>query len=169
MLQCNIITNSAGFAFAQYPPFILGKSHFMLSIERLSAEDADVLIDGAEREATKIGVPMCIAVVDESGNLIAFRRMDGGKILSVSLSQDKAFTAAISRNSTQFYNQKCVPGNLAFGIHTSVGGRFSTVGGGVPVEIDGTIVGGLGLSGGLPEQDIQCADAGVAFFLNRDA
>ena len=141
----------------------------MLSIERLSAEDADILIEGAEREALKIGVPMCIAVVDESGNLIAFRRMDGGKILSVSLSQDKGFTAAVSRKSTQTYNQNCVPGNLAFGIHTSSGGRFSTVGGGVPVEIDGTIVGGIGISGGAPEQDIQCADAAIAFFLSRDS
>jgi len=141
----------------------------MLSIERLSAEDADVLIEGAEREATKIGVPMCIAVVDESGNLVAFRRMDGGKILSVGLSQDKAFTAAVSRKTTQAYNQNCVPGNLAFGIHTSAGGRFSTVGGGVPVEIDGVVVGGIGLSGGAPEQDIQCAEAAIAFFLNRDA
>ena len=141
----------------------------MLSIERLSAEDADVLIEGAEREATKIGVPMCIAVVDESGNLVAFRRMDGGKILSVGLSQDKAFTAAVSRKTTQAYNQNCVPGNLAFGIHTSAGGRSSTVGGGVPVEIDGVVVGGIGLSGGAPEEDIQCAEAAIAFFLNRDA
>ena len=140
----------------------------MLSIERLSAEDADILIEGAEREALKIGVPMCIAVVDESGNLIAFRRMDGGKILSVSLSQDKGFTAAVSRKSTQTYNEACIPGQLAFGIHTSAGGRFSTVGGGVPVEIDGTVVGGIGISGGMPEQDIQCANAGIAFFLGQD-
>ena len=140
----------------------------MLSIERLSVEDADILIEGAEREALRIGVPMCIAVVDESGALIAFRRMDGGKILSVTLSQDKAFTAAVSRKSTQAYNEACIPGQLAFGIHTSAGGRFSTVGGGVPVEIDGTVVGGIGISGGMPEQDIQCANAGIAFFLGQD-
>ena len=139
----------------------------MLSIERLSAADADVLIEGALAEAEKIGVPMCVAVVDESGNLIVFRRMDGGKILSVTLSQDKAFTAAVSRKSTATYNQNCVPGNLAFGIHTSVGGRFSTVGGGVPVEIDGTVIGGIGLSGGAPEQDIQCAEAAIAYFLEQ--
>ncbi len=64
----------------------------MLSIERLSLADGQRLIEGAERKSVEIGVPMCIAVTDESGNLIAFCRMDGSKVLSVSLSQDKAFT-----------------------------------------------------------------------------
>lgn len=137
----------------------------MLTIERLSNADAQILIDGATAKAREIGVPMCIAVVDESGYLIAFQRMDGGKPLSTTLAQDKAHTAAISRKSTQAYNENCVPGNLAFGIHTSAGGRFSTVGGGVPVEVNGSLVGAIGLSGGAPEQDIACAEAGIAAFL----
>lgn len=136
----------------------------MLSIERLSLEDAHVLIEGATEHANNIGVPMCIAIVDESGNLIAFNRMDGGKILSVRLSQDKAFTAAISRNPTAFYNEKAVPGNLAFGIQSTWDGRFSTVGGGVPVEDDGVIVGAVGISGGTPEQDMEVASGAVAYF-----
>lgn len=137
----------------------------MLTIERLSNADAQILIDGAMAKAREIGVPMCIAVVDESGYLIAFQRMDGGKPLSTTLAQDKAHTAAISRKSTQAYNENCVPGNLAFGIHTSAGGRFSTVGGGIPVEVNGSLVGAIGLSGGAPEQDIACAEAGIAAFL----
>ena len=136
----------------------------MLSIERLSLEDAEVLIEGATEKANTIGVPMCIAIVDESGNLVAFNRMDGGKILSVQLSQDKAFTAAISRRSTSFYNENAVPGNLTNGIQSTWDGRFSTVGGGIPVEADGTIVGGIGISGGIPEQDIECAEAAIAYF-----
>ena len=136
----------------------------MLSIERLSLEDAQVLIEGATEHANAIGVPMCIAIVDESGNLIAFHRMDGGKILSVSLSQDKAFTAAVSRRPTSFYNENAVPGNLTNGIQSAWSGRFSTVGGGVPVEDDGIIVGAVGISGATPEQDIECAEAAIAYF-----
>lgn len=136
----------------------------MLTIERLSYDDAHVLIQGAEAKADEIGVPMCIAVTDESGFLIAFKRMDGGKPLSTTLAQDKAHTSAISRKSTQAYNENCVPGNLAFGIHISAGGRFSTVGGGIPVEVNGALVGAIGLSGGAPEQDIACAEAGLQAF-----
>lgn len=137
----------------------------MLTIQRLSIDDAKVLIDGARAEASKIGIPMCIAVVDESGNLIAFERMDGGKITSVTVAQDKAFTAAAARKATHEYNAACVPGNLVFGIHTAMGGRLSVVGGGLPVSVNGAVVGGIGISSGTPQQDMQCAQAGIDHFL----
>jgi uncharacterized protein GlcG (DUF336 family) len=86
-------------------------------------------------------------------------------VLSVQLAQDKAFTAAISRRPTHEYNARAVPGNLAFGIQSAWGGRFSTVGGGVPVEVGNAVVGGIGCSSGTPEQDRQCAEAGVSAFL----
>ena len=54
----------------------------MLTIKRLSIEDAKLLIDGARARAIEIDIPMCIAVVDESGQLIAFERMNGGKVTS---------------------------------------------------------------------------------------
>lgn len=136
-----------------------------LSIKRLSYEGARVLLDGAQRKAADIGVPMCIAVVDESGTLIAFSRMDGGKIVGVSIAQDKAYTAAVARRPTHEYNELCVPGNLLFGIHTACDGRFTIVGGGLPVKIDDTVVGGIGASSGTPEQDIACAQAGIDHFL----
>jgi len=133
----------------------------MLSVQRLCLFDAHVLIEGAKQHAEKIGVPMCISIVDESGNLIAFDRMNGGKITSVTISQDKAFTAAAARKATHEYNEVCVPGNLAFGVHTEVGGRLSVVGGGLPVFMDGAVVGGIGLSSGTPAQDMACAQAGI--------
>lgn len=136
----------------------------MLTVARLSLDDAQTLIAGARAKARDIGVPMCIAVTDESGHLIAFERMDGAKTLSTQLAQDKAMTAAISRKPTHQYNADCVPGQLTFGIHTTLGGRFSVVGGGLPVSANGQVVGGLGLSGGAPEQDIACAEAGLADF-----
>ena len=136
----------------------------MLSIKRLSLADAKILIDGARKKSEEIGVPMCIAVADESGNLIAFDRMDGGKIHSISVAQDKAFTAGAARKATHEYNAVNIPGNLAFGMHTEVGCRISTVGGGLPVVVDGEFVGGIGVSSGAPQQDMECAQAGVDFF-----
>ncbi len=134
----------------------------MITIQRLSLADAKAMIAGARAKAEQLGIAMCISVVDESGHLLAFERMDGGKPLSVRLSDDKAHTAAISRKGTHEYNADCIPGQLLFGIHTSAGGRFSTVGGGLPVVVDGAVVGAIGLSGGRPEQDMACAEAGIA-------
>ncbi|BFN13131.1 MULTISPECIES: GlcG/HbpS family heme-binding protein [Marinobacter] len=139
----------------------------MLTIHRLDLSDARILIEGAAAKAREIGVPMCIAVVDESGTLIAFERMDGGKVTSVTIAQDKAFTAAAARKATHDYNAANVPGNLAFGIHTEVGGRLSTVGGGLPVMVDGEVVGGIGLSSGTPQQDMDCAQAGIDHFESK--
>jgi len=140
----------------------------MLSIPRLSLADAQILVEGASRHAEEIGVPMCIAVTDESGNMITFQRMDGAKVLSVGLAADKAFTSAVSRRPTHEYNELCVPGSLVFGIHTSAGGRFSIVGGGYPVVVDGDTVGGIGCSSGTAEQDMACARAGLELFLGED-
>jgi uncharacterized protein GlcG (DUF336 family) len=136
-------------------------------MKRLDRADARLLIAGAAEKADEIGVPMCIAITDESGNLVAFERMDGGKTSSVIIAQDKAYTAAAARKATHEYNAACVPGNLVFGIHTSMGGRLCVVGGGLPVSVDGTVVGGIGLSSGTPQQDMTCAEAGIEHFLNN--
>ena len=136
----------------------------MLNIKRLSQNDAQQLIAGAEAKSREIGVPMCIAVSDESGYLITFSRMDGSKVLSVSLSQDKALTAAVSRRGTHEYNELCQPGSLVFGIHTSMNGHFSIVGGGLPVFDGDDVVGGIGCSSGTTEQDRGCAQAGLDNF-----
>lgn len=138
----------------------------MLSMKRLDQQDSQSLIEGARAKANEIGIPMCIAITDESGNLIAFERMDGGKISSVTIAQDKAYTAAAARKATHDYNAACVPGSLVFGIHTSMGGRLCVVGGGLPVLVDGEVVGGIGLSSGTPQQDMECAQAGIDHFLS---
>jgi len=137
----------------------------MLKITRLDIDDANLLIKGAREKANEIGVPMCIAVTDESGNLIAFERMNGGKAHSVTVAQDKAFTAGSGRKATHEFNAANIPGNLVFGIHTECGGRMSSVGGGIPVEVDGEFVGGIGASSGAPQQDIEVAQAGLDYFL----
>src|SRR3954454_9124991 len=118
----------------------------MLSIPRLSRDEAEIVLEGARRRSVEMGVPMCIAVTDESGNLILFERMDGAKISSISTAIDKAFTGAAARKGTHVYNQLCVPGEPTFGIHLTNGGRFSIIGGGLPIEVDGHVVGGVGIS-----------------------
>lgn len=133
----------------------------MLTMQRLDQQDAQALIAGARAKATEIGVPMCIAIVDESGNLVAFERMDGGKTSSVIIAQEKAYTAAAARKATHEYNELCKPGHLVFGIHTTL----SVVGGGLPVIVNGEVVGGIGLSSGTPPQDMECAQAGIDHFL----
>ena len=137
----------------------------MITIVRLGIEDAQLLIKGARNKANEIGVPMCIAVTDEAGNLIAFERMNGGKAHSIVVAQDKAFTAGSARKATHEYNEVCIPGSLAFGIHTEVGGRMSVVGGGYPVKVNDEFVGGIGVSSGTPQQDMECAQAGIDYFL----
>ncbi len=138
----------------------------MLTLNRLNHAEAKLIIEGAVNKAKSLGVPMCISVVDESGSLIAFERMDGGKIHSITLSQDKAFTAASARKATHEVNQACVPGHDShlFGIHTALGGRFCIVGGGLPITFDGKVIGGIGVSSGAPSQDLDCAQAGIDTF-----
>ncbi|MBM89326.1 MAG: DNA polymerase III subunit delta' [Gammaproteobacteria bacterium] len=137
----------------------------MIAVNRLSIEDAHKLIAGARAKAEELGVPMCIAVTDDSGNLIAFERMDGGKAHSIQVAQDKAFTSGAARKATHEYNAVNIPGNLAFGIHSEAGGRISTVGGGLPIIVNGECVGGIGASSGSPQQDMEVSQAGLDHFL----
>ncbi|WP_196258857.1 GlcG/HbpS family heme-binding protein [Pelagibacterium limicola] len=137
----------------------------MYSVTRLDIADARILIAGAAEKSREIGVPMCIAVTDESGQLIAFERMDGGKVTSTTIAIDKAFTAAGAKRATHEYGAVSQPGKPAYGINSAIGGRLMVVGGGLPVIVDGEVVGGIGISSGTPDQDLACAQAGVDAFL----
>lgn len=138
----------------------------MLTIKRLDISDAEKLIAGARAKAQEIGVPMCIAVTDESGNLIAFERMDGGKITSIQLAIDKSFTASGIQKGTDALADVNQPGMPAHGISSALGGRMVAVAGGLPVTSDGAVVGGIGVSSGSPAQDLEVAKAGAAAFEN---
>ena len=136
----------------------------MLTISRLDQNDAKLLIAGARDHATKIGVPMCIAVTDESGQLMAFERMDGGKVTSTIIAQDKAYTAAGAKKATHEYGDASQPGKPAYGINSAIGGRLMVVAGGLPVIVNGAVVGAIGISSGTPAQDLECAEAGIRYF-----
>lgn len=136
----------------------------MRMIRRLDLADARLLIEAGVTKAGEMGVPQCVAVADESGTLIAFERMDGGKVSSVSIAVDKAFTAAVARNATSFYGGASQPGSPAWGINQTNLGRFCVIGGGLPVIVDGAVVGGVGVSSGTAAQDEEVAQAAVDAF-----
>ncbi|WEK03390.1 MAG: heme-binding protein [Candidatus Devosia phytovorans] len=136
----------------------------MLTTTRLDIEDARTIIAAARDKANDIGVPMCIAIADDSGNLIAFERMDGGKVTSITIATDKAYTAAAARKATHEYGAASQPGAPAYGINSAIGGRLMVVGGGLPVLSNGTVVGAIGVSSGTPAQDQVVAQAGVDAF-----
>lgn len=139
----------------------------MLTIKRLDINDARALIAGARVRADEIGVPMCIAITDEGGNLIAFERMDGGKVTSSTIAVDKSFTASAAKKATHEYGAASQPGAPAYGIAAAIGGRLMVVGGGLPVIVDGAVVGGIGVSSGTPGQDQEVAQAGIDAFLKQ--
>ena len=137
----------------------------MMTVQRLDIADARILIAGARAKAEEIGVPMCIAITDEGGNLIAFERMDGGKVTSTIIAIDKSDTASGAKTATHDYGEVSQPGKPAYGIASAIGGRLMVVGGGLPVIVDGAVVGGIGISSGTPGQDQEVAQAGIDAFL----
>lgn len=137
----------------------------MITIPKLTLDDAKKILAAAEAKARAIGVDMDIAIVDDGGHLLMFQRMDNAKITSIQISIDKAFTAAGTRRPTHDYAVMAGAGGPAFGIHVSHQGRFSIVGGGVPIFADGHVVGAVGCSSGSAEQDREVAEAGIEAFL----
>lgn len=127
----------------------------------ITAEAAKAAIAGAEAKAREIGVPMCIALCDEGGNLKAFARMDGAALLSVGIAQDKAYTAVGFGLSTDgWYDFIKNDPPLHQGIVNYP--RLIVFGGGYPIKVNGQIAGGIGVSGGHYTQDMEVAKAGLA-------
>lgn len=137
----------------------------MITLQRLDLNDARVLLQGARARAEEIGQPMCIAITDDSGQLIAFERMDGGKVTSTTIAIDKSFTASAAKKATHEYGSASQPGAPAYGIASAIQGRLMVVGGGLPVIVKGEVVGGIGVSSGTPAQDQDVAQAGIDAFL----
>lgn len=126
----------------------------------LTLADCDRMLAAAEAKAREIGVPMVMAVVDDGGNLKAFRRMDGSLLVSVQLAVGKAYTSAALRQPSQDVGALAQPGAVLYGIGLAEPGRIVTFGGGLPLSRGGRIIGGIGVSGGTVEQDEEVARAG---------
>ncbi len=120
-------------------------------------------IAAAIARAEGLGAQVSVAVVDAGGNLIAFCRMDRAEIAGPVLAVDKAYTAVSNRMATHELAELAAPGGPLFGIHANGGGRFVIFGGGIPVmDAAGEVTGAVGVSGGAVEEDVACAEAGVA-------
>ena len=133
----------------------------MLTYQTLSLAEAQLMLDAAQRRAEELDVPEVLCVADAAGYPIALRRLDNGKVSSVQIAMNKAFTAAAHRKPTHHY-KNALPGEEAFGIFTQHDGRFTVFVGGMPVVVGGKVVGGIAASGGNGEQDIACCEAGIA-------
>lgn len=132
-----------------------------LTKNSISSEAAFEVLRAAEAKATAMGVPMVMAIVDESGILKAFTRMDGAPMLSVDIAKDKAYTAAAYGIATHVWFDfiKDDPPLLHGIVKTP---RLVVFGGGYPIELDGSVVGAIGVSGGHYKQDMEVAEAGLA-------
>ncbi|HRF49136.1 MAG TPA: cob(I)yrinic acid a,c-diamide adenosyltransferase [Anaerolineales bacterium] len=124
----------------------------------LPLHETEAMIQRGMRRAFEIGVPMVLAIVDANGDVIQIRRMDGALIVSVTLAPHKAYTAAIVRLPTAQLAAAAQPGQSLFGIDVSLP-KLTLVGGGLPIVKDGAVVGGVGVSGGTVEQDVDVAQA----------
>jgi uncharacterized protein GlcG (DUF336 family) len=119
------------------------------------------LIEAAEKEATKIKVPMVISIVDPGGNLVACHRMDEALLVSVDIAQNKAWTSIAMKMPTEILAQATGSGKELFGINTTNNGRVVIFGGGIPLLENNQIIGAVGVSGGSVKEDIQVAKAAV--------
>ena len=132
----------------------------------LTLADAKLVLSGAEAKATSIGIAYNIAVVDAGGRLLAFVRQDGALIGSIDLAIGKAITARIFDKPTSLLAELAQPGEPLYGIQQSNESKVVIFGGGVPVFIDGSVVGAVGASAGTVEQDIAVVEAGINALLD---
>ena len=130
---------------------------------KLTLEGARAILAAAEKKAADMGVPQCIAVVDEGGYLLAFARMDGAKLSSVQVAITKAVSAAIRRTETGPSSSGGeISLTLSLGLPMATEGRITPIRGGIPIVLEGEVVGGIGVSSGAEEQDVEVARAGLA-------
>ena len=129
---------------------------------RLTLEGARAILAAAENKAQEIKVPQNIAVVDEGGHLLVFARMDGAKLSSVEVALTKARAAALRRAATGPSPSAAEPSVfLSLGLPLATDGKLTCIRGGLPLLVDGQCVGGIGVSAGTEDQDVEVARAGV--------
>jgi uncharacterized protein GlcG (DUF336 family) len=115
---------------------------------------ARAMVDAGTEYARSLGIAVTIAVVDAGGHVVMKLRMDGASLISVRMSEDKAWTAAsIGMSTGDLTPLVQQPGSDLFGLTTAVDGRIIAFPGGLPVTDGGELVGGVGVSGGSVEDD----------------
>ena len=133
-------------------------------VATLTLSDARRIIQAGEKKAAELKIPYNIAVVDAGGALISHVRMDGAWLGSIDISINKAFTARAFDMSTDELSKASQSGESLFGINTTNADKIVIFGGGMPVKVDGAVIGAVGASGGSVENDIKVVQAAVAAF-----
>ncbi len=132
--------------------------------EPISQADAKKVLAGAEAEAKKNNWPVAITIVDPSGFLVAFSRLDNTQLGSIEISIEKAKTAAHFRRPTKALDDALAAGGQGLRILKIPGAL--PLEGGIPIVRDGKIIGAIGVSGVKSEEDAQIAQAGIDALLS---
>jgi glc operon protein GlcG len=125
----------------------------------ISLDQAKKVLAGAEAEAKKNKWNMVIAVLDSGGHLVMLERMDGTQLGSIDAAKDKAYSAVLYRRPTKVFQDLVGQGGPNLRLLRLAGA--SPLEGGIPIVVDGKIVGAIGVSGATSEQDAQVAKAGA--------
>lgn len=134
----------------------------------LNLSGAELIMSTARLKALAMGLKLNIAVVDSGGHLLAFARMDGARPASGYTALTKAVTAATFRQETGPLPKTEPDVLLSLSLQNAAqasGGKLTTLKGGVPVVVDGQVIGAVGIGGGTGEQDAEVAKAGIQALL----
>lgn len=120
-----------------------------------------------EKEADRLGVPVTFCAIDVHGNVVLKQRMTGAKLISIEMAERKAYTSAALDMRTGEMTPLAAPGEALHTLASVAGGRHTVLGGGVPLHVAGQFLGGVGVSGGTTEQDIEIIESALSW-LSRD-
>jgi uncharacterized protein GlcG (DUF336 family) len=138
-------------------------SAFAKDTRTLTLAGGLAVLNAAIAEAERIGQPMCISVVDTGGNLLAFGRMDGSKALSVISTRNKAVTAALSNEPTGGAHA-----DVELQVTLAQENKWTNLIGGLPIRVDGFVLGAVAAGSGTGTQDLAVARAGAAAIAGAD-
>lgn len=130
--------------------------------QRLTLAQAKRLIEKIEAEAEREGKKAVIAICGPEGNPIAVHVMDDAFLVSFDVAMKKAYTSVAVKMSTRDLSVLAQPGGTFYGVDKMDGGKIVIFGGGIPLTLNGRIIGGLGVSGGTGEEDHALAEYGLS-------
>ena len=135
------------------------------TVPKLTYEGAKAILEAAAQKAKEMKLPICIAVVDDGGYLLIFARLDDAKPSSESVAINKARSAALRRAATgPLPSEEKMNVLLSLGLPMASNGIVTPLRGGLPIEWEGAVIGGIGVSAGTQAQDEEVAQAGLAGF-----
>jgi uncharacterized protein GlcG (DUF336 family) len=128
----------------------------LIAQREIGLDLAQAIIASLRAIAVREAIPAALAVCDRAGNMVAFARMDGAPLGAAELAVNKAHTAVLWQMRSGEFQGSTQPGGDDWGLTASAGGRIVVYAGGVPVHVDGGLVGAVGMSGGTGAQDEAC-------------